>query len=121
MPGFLYGHLPAKVGHFWCQCWWDGIRTACEALFDKPFSEGMLRAGWMTRDRISGIDWNGKDDLIALRPWIVEEGELYSRCEDLAAIAQAEGMPPKIFCKMLEWLPACIAGRQTDRIRKGDI
>jgi hypothetical protein len=119
VPDFLYDHLPTNVGHFWCEGYVTGKWIACEALTDKPFYEGMLKAGWIQRERIPGIDWDGKKDLVLLRHWIGEDGNIFSRYEDLLALARKEGLPPKWICRMLEWLPAYFAGRQTDKIRKG--
>jgi hypothetical protein len=119
VPKFLYAQLPRHIGHFWCECCLEGKWIACEALFDKPFYQGMLKAGWIDHDRIPGIDWDGEHDLVLLRKWIVQDGKIYSRYDDLAGLAQKEGMPPKIFCKLMEWLPAYFSSRQTDAIREG--
>jgi hypothetical protein len=118
VPGFLYAHLPENVGHFWCECRLKGKWIACEALFDKPFYEGMLREGWIRKEQIPTIDWDGENDLILLRHWMTADGDICSRYEDITGLALAEGMPPKIVCRWLEWLPAFVGGRQTDRVRR---
>ena len=119
VPGFLYSHLPSPVGHFWCECHVNGRWTACEALFDKPFYEGMLKAGWATKGQVPTIEWDGGSDLTLMKHWIVEDGSTYSHYEELVRLAREEGMPPKVFCKALEWLPAFFSNRRTERVRKG--
>lgn len=118
VPGFLYSHLPSPVGHFWCECHVKGRWTACEALFDKPFYEGMLKAGWVMKEQMPTIEWDGGSDLVLMKHWIVEDGSTYSRYEELVRLAREEGMPPKAFCKVLEWLPVFFSSRRTEKVRK---
>jgi hypothetical protein len=118
VPGFLYNHLPSPVGHFWCECHLNGRWTACEALFDEPFYEGMLRTGFLTKKQIPTIDWDGQSDLTLMKHWIVADGGILSRYEQILDLAESEGMPPRPFCKVLEWLPAFFSSRRTDQLRK---
>jgi hypothetical protein len=118
VPGFLYNHLPSPVGHFWCECYVNRRWTACEALFDKPFYEGMLASGWMTKEQIPTIDWNGKSDLVLMKYWIVEDSNIYSHYEEIVNLAREEGMPPKMLCKAMEWLPVFFSSRRTETVRK---
>ncbi len=119
VPGFLYRHLPNPVGHFWCECHLNGRWTACEALFDASFYEGMLRVGYLTKGQVPTIDWDGQNDLVLMKHWIVADKEIFSHYEQLTDLASAEGMPPKMFCKALEWLPAYYSSRRTEKIRNG--
>jgi hypothetical protein len=119
VPGFLYRFLPSPVGHFWCECHINGRWVACEALFDSAFYEGMLRIGYLTKAQIPTIDWDGRNDLVLMKHWIVTDREFYSHYEQLLDLASAEGMPPKLFCKTLEWLPAYYSSRRTEKIRHG--
>ena len=118
VPGFLYSHLPSPVGHFWCECHISGRWTACEALFDKPFYEGMLKSGWVTKEQMPTIDWNSKSSLILMKDWIVEDDSTYSHYEEIVNLARDEGMPPKVFCKAMNWLPAFFSSKRTEKVRK---
>jgi hypothetical protein len=118
VPGFLYSQLPSPVGHFWCECYINGKWTACEALFDKPFYEGMLKSGWVTKKQIPTIDWKVTSDLLLMKDWIVEDGSTYSHYEEIIDLAREEGMPPKVFCKAMEWLPVFFSSRRTERVRR---
>jgi transglutaminase-like putative cysteine protease len=118
VPGFLYSRLPSPVGHFWCECYVSGRWVACEALYDKPFYEGMLKAGWVTKAQIPTINWNGKSDLQLMKYWIMEDSRTYSHYEEIVNLAREEGMPPKMFCKALEWLPVFFSNRRTEKVRK---
>lgn len=117
IPGFLYRHLPSPVGHFWCECHLDGRWIACEALFDAPFYTGMLKAGWATKEQVPTIEWDGARDLVLMKHWIVADGSTHVRYEEIVEMALEEGMPPKAFCKVMEWLPVFFSRRHTDAVR----
>lgn len=118
VPGFLYSRLPSPVGHFWCECYVSGRWTACEALYDKPFYEGMLKSGWVTKEQIPTINWDGKSDLVLMKDSIVEDSNIHSHYEEIVNLAREEGMPSKIFCKVMEWLPVYFSSKRTEKIRK---
>ena len=118
IPGFLYDRLPSPVGHFWCECHLAGAWVACKVLFDRPLYEGMLAAGLVAREQIPTIDWDGERDLVLFKPWIGKDLGPYPNYDELVKLAQAEGMPPKLLCKVFEWLPALFSKRRTDRIRR---
>jgi transglutaminase-like putative cysteine protease len=118
IPRFLYDRLPNPVGHFWCECYLAGKWVACEALFDRPLYQGMLAAGLMSPAQIPTIDWDGERDLILFSPWIVEDAGPYPSYDELVKLAGEEGMPPKIFCQLFDWLPAFFSHRRTERIRR---
>jgi hypothetical protein len=118
LPGLLYDRIPDPVGHFWCECHLEDRWIACETLFDRPIYEGMLNADLIVTNQIPSIDWDGENDLVLLRPWIVEEVGPYRSFDDLAALAQSEGMPPKFFCQIIDWLPRFYSHQRTERIRR---
>jgi transglutaminase-like putative cysteine protease len=118
VPSFLYGRLPSPVGHFWCECYLAGRWVACEALFDRPLYQGMLEAGLIAREQIPALDWDGEGDLILLRSWIVEDLGSYPSYDELVKLAQEEGMPPKVLCKLFDWLPAFFSHRRTEQLRR---
>jgi hypothetical protein len=117
VPGFLYSHLPSPVGHLWCECNLSGRWTVCEALYDRPFYEGMLKSGWITKEQIPTIDWDGKSDLLLMQHWLVADNRTFSHYEEVVGFAGEEGMPPKFFCKTLEWLPAFFSNKRTEKVR----
>jgi hypothetical protein len=53
-----------------------------------------------------------------MKHWIVEDGSTYAHYEEIVSLAREEGMPPKVFCKTLEWLPALLSSRRTGKVRK---
>jgi transglutaminase-like putative cysteine protease len=118
IPRFLYDRLPSPVGHFWCECYLAGQWVACEALFDRPLYRGMLAAGLVAPEQIPTIDWDGESDLILFRPWIVQDVGPYPSYDELVKLAGEEGMPPKLFCQLFDWLPAFFSHRRTERIRQ---
>ena len=118
IPRFLYDRLPSPVGHFWCECYLAGQWVACETLFDRPLYQGMLEAGLIAQEQIPTIDWDGESDLVLLRPWMVKDVGPYPSYDELVKLAQEEGMPPKVFCRLFDWLPAFFSHRRTEKIRR---
>jgi transglutaminase-like putative cysteine protease len=118
IPRFLYDRLPSPVGHFWCESYLSGNWVACETLFDRPLYQGMLSRGLVAREQIPSIDWDGESDLVLLRPWIVKDVGPFGSYDELVALAQEEGMPPKILCQLFDWLPAFFSHRRTEGIRR---
>jgi hypothetical protein len=64
------------------------------------------------------IGWDGESDLILFSPWIVKDVGPYPSYDDLVTLAQEEGMPPKVFCQLFDWLPAFFSRRRTEKIRQ---
>lgn len=118
IPGFLHDRLPSPVGHFWCECHLGGKWVACESLFDRPLYRGMLEAGLIAQKQIPTIDWDGENDLVLLRHWIVRDIGPYPSYDELVKLAREEGMPPKLFCQLFDWLPAIFSRRRTDKFRR---
>ena len=118
IPRFLYDRLPTPVGHFWCECYLAGKWLACETLFDRPLYQGMLEAGLIAQEQIPTIDWDGENDLVLLKPWIVKDVGPYPSYDELVKFAQEEGMPSKVFCQLFDWLPVLFSRRRTEKIRR---
>lgn len=104
VAGFVYRNMPSIASHFWCECYLHDKWIACETLLDQPLYRGMLSRGWLTHEQIPTIDWDGKSDLILLRPWIDQDCGTIPSIDDALAELQSseEGMPPP----WLEWLIA---------------
>lgn len=117
---FVYRNMPPIVSHFWCECYLEGRWVSCELLLDKPLYDGMLMEGLITKEQVPTIDWDGKTDLVLLRPWITEDrGHLPSFEEAVRVLELSdEGMPPL----WIEWIIAPVFYRlnlrTSDRIRK---
>jgi transglutaminase-like putative cysteine protease len=117
---FVYDHMPPVASHFWCECYLAGRWISCDLLLDKPLYDGMLKQGLITTTQLPTIDWDGRADLVLLRPWITEDrGELASFDDAIRVLkARDEGMPPL----WIEWLIAPVfypmSLRSSDRIRR---
>jgi hypothetical protein len=112
--------MAPTVSHFWPECSLNGKWIACEAFLDRPLYEGMLRKGLITREQVPNIDWDGKEDLIILAPWVTEFlGTLASADEAIASLQTgAEGMPPLWLEKMIAPIFFPFNLRYSDKIRK---
>jgi hypothetical protein len=93
---FVYKHMPSVASHFWCQCYLNGKWVSCEILFDKLLYDGMLKEGLLTKEQVPTIDWDGKTDLILLKPWITEDCGYLASYDDAIKRLQTskEGMLP---------------------------
>ena len=119
IPGFLYSHIPNPIGHAWCECYLDEKWISCEALFDEPLFAGMNDKNLISSEDIPSIDWDGMNDLILLKNWIVEHNEPFTSLDDLLQNElEKVGYPPKIFCILFNWLAAMGSRRTTNKIRK---
>jgi hypothetical protein len=118
---FVYKQMPPVASHFWCECCLNGRWISCELLLDKPLYDGMLKGNLITKDQVPTIDWDGKTDLVLLRPWITEDRGYLSSADDAIRRLQTseEGMLPL----WVEWIIAPVFYRtnlrNSDRIRHG--
>jgi hypothetical protein len=117
---FVYNHMPPVASHFWCECYLSGKWVSCELLLDKLLYDGMLKEGLISKEQVPTIDWDGKTDLVLLKPWIIEDrGYLPSYDDAIKGLQTSkEGMPPL----WIEWIIAPVLYRlnlrNSDRIRQ---
>ena len=117
---FVYRNMPPVASHFWCECVLSGEWVSCELMLDKPLYDGMLQEGLITKEQVPTIDWDGRTDLVLLKPWITEDrGHLPSYDHAISVLrASEEGMPPL----WMEWIIAPLFyrlnRRYSDRIRQ---
>lgn len=118
IPGFLYSHIPNPIGHPWCECYLDEKWISCEALFDESLYAGMKEKNLISTNDIPSIDWDGMNDLILLKNWIVEYNQPIASFDDLLHNElEKVGYPPKIFCYLFNWLASMGSRRTTNKIR----
>ncbi len=116
----LYKRMPPTASHFWPECFLRDKWVSCEAFLDKTLYEGMLRKGLINEDQVPTIDWDGENDLIMLKPWIVEDcGSLSSADEALGMLQHTEeGMLPIQVERLIAPVFYPLSLRSSDRIRK---
>jgi hypothetical protein len=120
IAGFVYEHMPPVASHFWCECYLNGRWVSSELLLDKLLYQGMQKEGLITKEQIPTIDWDGRTDLVLLKPWITaDRGHLPSYDDAIERLqAGKEGMPPL----WIEWIIAPVFYRlnlrSSDRIRR---
>jgi len=118
IPGFLWNRIPDPIGHAWCECYLDEKWTSCEALFDMSLFEGLIKTDTVSSVDIPSIEWDGNNDLILLRKWIVRREEPIASFDDLLHYElEKVGYPPKLFCILLNWLAAWGSRRTTNKFR----
>jgi transglutaminase-like putative cysteine protease len=120
VAGFVLRSMPPEASHFWTECYLAGHWISCEALLDKPLYEGMLKQGFITRDQIPTIDWDGEKDLVVLKPWITSDRGYVASADEAHRAYQnnGEGAPPVWIEQLMApvFLPYNL--RFSDRIRK---
>ncbi len=110
----LYMFLPEVNPHSWCECYLSGKWVSCEAILDKTLVEGMTKKGLTALSQISNIEWDGANDLIVVKPWIVEDFGASTSLEDLH-MEKAKRQPvPKILQRIL----LTLSNKHTNSLRK---
>ena len=118
IPRFLWNRIPNPIGHPWCECYLDDKWTSCEALFDMPLFEGLIKTNTILSEDIPTIKWDGNNDLILLRKWIVTQEDPIDSFDDLLHNElEKVGYPPKIFCLVFNWIAAWESRRTTNNFR----
>ncbi len=113
--GFVYRTIPeVPNSHAWCECYTSRKWVSCEAIFDKPLFEGMVRRQFGSASQIPTIDWDGENDLIVTKPWVVEDLGAFASLDDLwIEVAKKEATP-----RILQRIVMSLSNRHTDNLRK---
>jgi hypothetical protein len=117
---FVYINMPPVVSHFWSECYLNGKWVSCELLLDKNLYDGMLKMGLITKEQVPTIDWDGKVDLILLKPWITEDHGHLPSIDDAIRVLKTsdEGMPPLWVEKIIAPVFYPINLSKSDKIRQ---
>lgn len=113
-PSILYLFLPEVNPHFWCECHLSGKWVSCEATLDKTLFEGMTQRGFVATSQIPAIDWDGVNDLIVVKPWIVEDFGAATSLDDVYLEIAKKQPGPKVLRRIL--LP--LSNRHINSLRK---
>ncbi|MHA1829447.1 MAG: transglutaminase-like domain-containing protein [Candidatus Heimdallarchaeaceae archaeon] len=123
IPKFVYNKISVHASHFWCECYLENQWISCESLLDKPLYESLLKQGKITKEQIPTIDWDGKNDLIVLKNWIVEDRGYVNSYDDiytqLIKNRKKEGLPPKIIEKLFGDFMYNRMFKFTEKVRRG--
>lgn len=114
ISSLLYLVLPEVNPHFWCECYLSRKWVSCEATLDKALVEGMTQRGLVAASQIPAIDWDGANDLIVVKPWIVEDFGAATSLDDLYLEIVEKQLGLKILRRIL--LP--LSNRHTNSLRK---
>ncbi len=110
----LYMVLPGVNPHSWCECYLSGKWVSCEAMLDKALFEGLTQKGLTAVSQISTIEWDGANDLIVVKPWIVEDFGASTSLDDLYTETAKRRLGSKILQRML----LTLSNKYTNRLRK---
>ncbi|MFC1987150.1 transglutaminase family protein [Chloroflexota bacterium] len=114
IPSLLYMVLPEVNPHVWCECYLSGKWISCEAMLDKALVESMTQRGFAAASQIATIDWDGANDLVVVKPWIVEDFGAYSSLDNLYMELAKRQLGPKI----LQRTVFSMSNRHTSRLRQ---
>jgi hypothetical protein len=99
--------------HIWCECHLSGKWISCEALFDKELFEGMREKGVTIASQIPTIDWDGENDLIVVKPWVVKDFGTFDSLDDFWREIAKQYRPT-----IRRRIGAFFSNRYTDSLRK---
>jgi hypothetical protein len=91
---FAYNVSPDEFWyHPWCECLLTGRWVICECLFDKALYEKAILHGFLTKEQLPSIDWDGDSDLCVVEPWITEDHGTMPSFDDVISKAIPEQGP----------------------------
>ena len=102
--------------HPWCECYLHRKWISCETLFDKALIEGIYKRGIFTIDEIPTIEWDGKNDLIITRPWIIRGKGTFFSLDELFQEIQEPEHPPEMKAQIEELIFQ--SNQHTDSLRE---
>ncbi|MFW9889346.1 MAG: transglutaminase family protein [Candidatus Thorarchaeota archaeon] len=122
IPKWLFNRMPEVVSHFWPEVYLSEKWIACEGMLDQDLYIGLLKRDLLGMDQIPAINWDGENDTIILKPWLVEDRGTTAFYEEIYGMMdrtrKEEGMPPRIVERLFGWVIYSSFRRHTDRIRK---
>jgi hypothetical protein len=99
--------------HIWCECHLSGKWISCESLFDKELFEGMREKGVTVASQIPSIDWDGGNDLIVVKPWVVKDFGTFDSLDDFWREIAKQYRPT-----IRQRIGVFFSNRYTDSLRK---
>ncbi len=122
IPEWLFNRMPKVASHFWPEVYLSEKWIACEGMLDRDLYSGLLKRNLLDKNQIPTIDWDGVNDSIILKPWLVEDCGTTPFYEDIYRMIDAarkeEGLPPRIVERLFGWIIYSFFKRHTDKIRK---
>ncbi len=76
--------------HPWCECYLNNNWVSCEALYPKKLVSELRQGGFITKEQIPTIDWDGETDLILCTHWIVKDLGVTQNMDNVFRKVQAE-------------------------------
>lgn len=113
VPGMVYRLFSSPLWHPWAECYLDGQWIGCDTLIDRPLYLSALRKGMIDGAEIPTIDWDGRDALWVLKPWIMETVGDFARLDDAIAQMPKAMIPPRVLAN----LAFAYSNRYTARLR----
>lgn len=113
VPSLIYRLFGPSLWHPWAELYLDGQWRACDTLIDQPLYFSATQQGIIQPTQIPTIDWDGTEDLLLLKPWIVEEVGTFTTLEAALAKMPKSMVPPKALAR----LAFAYSNRYTARLR----
>ncbi len=117
VPDYIYRrNVPKEIGyHPWCECYLSGKWVVSEALFDRTLYNGACNKGIISKEKIPNIDWDGENDLIVVKAFMLGDKGTYHSLDELFKKLQEENKLPGIMARIVLYFTT----RHIDKIRKG--
>lgn len=114
VPPMIYRLFGPSLWHPWVELYLDGEWRACDTLIDQALYFSATQQGLINTKQIPTIDWDGNEDRLLLKPWIVEEVGTFASLEAALARMLQSMVPPKALAR----IAFAYSNRYTSRIRR---
>lgn len=100
VPGPLYRLFTPSLWHPWAECYLGKRWVGCDTLIDRQLYMSAIQQRLIESDKMPTIDWDGSEDLLLLKPWILEEVSVTSDLEEGLSRMPKAMVPPRSVAKI---------------------
>lgn len=102
VPNFFYKKVPERIPyHTWCECHLSGKWVVCESLFDKGFYDAACQKGFIDKEQLPNIDWDGENDLMMVSAFILGDKGTSHDLDSVFKKAREENRLPGFIVRIL--------------------
>jgi hypothetical protein len=111
----FYKMMPQRIWfHPWCECYLSGKWIACDLFLDRDIYQAAVKHGYISKEKMPFLDWDGETDLKIATPWILEDVGTHSSYDEVSKKVVEDNKLPNFLVKLL----FSFFNRYTKKLRK---